>query len=107
MINVSKIKNKFCDFVSKSQKSQCNRLCEMRNVYLIDTHTGYFGTALVAAKNIEEANEFIAKYKQEDIGNEQNSLGFCNVDELDLLDNVYSNKKGIIFNAIMCGGYYV
>lgn len=74
------------------------------NVYKIDTggrYAGcYRGMSLVAAENVEEANKIISKEIKEDIHNHNDMWGYGTVDEYDIVENVYSEVKGIVLYGI-------
>lgn len=73
---------------------------EKYNVYEISSTGCYYGISLVAAKNVDEANDFIEEFKKEDASNMLDSKGYSYVDETDILEDVYSERKGIIMRRI-------
>ena len=75
------------------------------NVYEINPRSFYYrGFSLVAAETVEEANEFIDCFISVDLNNDCNSFGYGHVDELDIIDHLYSDEKGIILSGIYyCG----
>lgn len=73
---------------------------EKYNVYKIDSTLCYYGISLVAAKDADEANDFIQEFKREDFSNTLDSKGYSYVDETDVLEDVYSERKGIIMYGI-------
>lgn len=60
----------------------------------------YRGMSLVAAKNVEEANKIISEEIKEDTHNDKNMWGYGEVNECDIVENVYSNVKGIVLYGI-------
>ena len=77
---------------------------EKYNVYEINCTQYYNGYALVAAENVNEANNFIEQFKKGDSDNYCNSTGYSYVDETDVLEDVYSERKGIIKYGIYYSG---
>lgn len=69
-------------------------------VYRIDTVGNYHGFGIVAAESVEEANNLIDEFKNQDIGNSMNSEGYSYVDREDLIYDLYSERKGIICQEI-------
>lgn len=78
------------------------------NVYKIDTggrYAGcYSGISLVAAENADEANKIISKEIKEDVNNANDMWGYGMVDEYDIVENVYSDVKGIVLYGIYYKG---
>lgn len=78
------------------------------NVYKIDTGgryaSCYSGMSLVAAENADEANKIISKEIKEDVNNANDMWGYGMVDEYDIVENVYSNVKGIVLYGIYYRG---
>ena len=60
-------------------------------VYIINSNTGYQGNALVAAESADEANKFIDDF---------DSWGYCHVNEGDAIEDVYAERKGILYYGI-------
>ena len=60
----------------------------------------YRGTSLVAADNAEEANQIIEDRTREDIHNDYDMWGYGEVDEHSIIENVYSEVKGIVYYGI-------
>lgn len=60
----------------------------------------YRGMSLVAAENVEEANKIISKEIEEDMHNNRDMWGYGTVNECDIVENVYSEVKGIILYGI-------
>ena len=56
--------------------------------------------SLVAAENAEEANKIISKEIKEDIHNHNDMWGYGMIDEYDIVENVYSEVKGIVLYGI-------
>ena len=78
---------------------------EKYNVYEISPCSFYYrGMSLVAAETVEEANEFIDCFISVDSDNGCNSFGYSHVDELDIIDHLYSDEKGIILYGISYNG---
>lgn len=74
----------------------------MYKVYKIEPRRYYHGMSLVAAESVEEANEFIDSFIKKDVHNYGDSWGYCYVSECDIIEDVFSENKGIVF----CGIYY-
>ena len=74
------------------------------NVYKIETGgkyaSCYRGISLVAAESVDQANEIIAKEIKKDIHNDRDMWGYGTVDEYDIVENVYSDVKGIVLYGI-------
>lgn len=90
---------KYADFADECLKdlnyeSETNNACY--NVYKIEPDICYRGSAIVAAKTVEEANEYIRKFKNIDTLNEMDSWGYCSVDEDDVIEHVYSDVPGML-----------
>ena len=60
---------------------------------------------LVAAKNAEEACDFIKAFKKQDPENTRHSWGYSMVTEDDQMPNLYSPEKGIIWDHIYYNGF--
>lgn len=60
----------------------------------------YRGTSLVAADNAEEANQIIEDRTREDIHNDYDMWGYGTVGEGNVVENVYSEVKGIVLYGI-------
>ena len=76
----------------------------MHNVYKINSKCYYSGISFVAADNADEANAFIDSFKKSDPENIFDSRGYENVTEDNVVDNLYSDIKGIIYKDIYyCG----
>lgn len=78
---------------------------EKFNVYEISPNPCYCGFALVAAKNAQEANGYIESFKDEDSNNECDSWGYSSVSETDQIEDVFSERKGILTYGICYGGW--
>ena len=77
---------------------------EKYKVYEIDSKRSYIGTSLVAAKTVEEANEYIKSYREFDKDNKGNSWGYSDVSEYDVIENLWSEESGIIkYDIRYCG----
>lgn len=76
----------------------------MMKVYEISSNVHYYGIALVAANSAEEANEYIMKFKEDDPNNILDSFGYSFVDEDDCLEDLSSNKAGIVYYGISYSG---
>ena len=76
----------------------------MHNVYKINSTYYYFGVSFVAADNVDEANAFIDSFKKSDPENIFDSRGYENVTEDDVVDNLYSDIKGIVYKGICYTG---
>lgn len=70
------------------------------NVYRIDPVGNYHGFGIVAAESVEEANNLIDEFKNQDIRNSMDSGGYSHVDRGDLIYDLYSERKGIICKEI-------
>lgn len=66
------------------------------NVYKIESDYYYRGSAIVAAKTVEEANEYIRKFISEDNLNKLDSWGYTFVDKNDMIEHVYSDISGML-----------
>jgi hypothetical protein len=73
-------------------------------VYIIDSDAYYHGKALVAAESADEANKFIDDFVHNDPHNHGDSWGYCHVDEGDAVEDVYAERKGILYYGIHYGG---
>lgn len=76
------------------------------NVYEIyPSRSCYSGIALVGAESVEQANEFILKFKKEDSLNHCDSWGYGYVDDDELpLRHLFSDTLGIIDYGIYYNG---
>ena len=77
----------------------------MLKIYTIESKNCYTGISLVAACDAAEANEIIQEFRDTDRENIMNSYGYSNVDESDSIQDVYAQRKGIIFNGISYTGW--
>ena len=77
----------------------------MYKVYKVEPQMHYHGMSLVAADSAEEANLFISEFKRDDTNNWDDSWGYCEVDEDDALEGVFSENSGIIFHGIRYTGW--
>ena len=66
---------------------------EKFNVYQISPNPGYHGFALVAAESVQEANDFIESYKDEDRNNTFDSWGYSFISDYDLIEGIFQKKK--------------
>lgn len=74
------------------------------NVYAIYSADNYYGISLVAAESVDEANKIIQDFRNNDKSNENDSYGYTDVSESDLLKELSSTSKGIILkNISYCG----
>lgn len=76
----------------------------MYKVYHMNPGTCYSGFALIAAMSAEEANEYIANYKEQDASNVYNSYGWTYVYEDDVIENLTSSVGGIVYNSVYYSG---
>ena len=72
----------------------------MYKVYKVEPQMYYHGMFLVAAVNAIEANSIIADFKRDDTNNWYDSWGYCEVDESDVVEDVFSERKGIALYGI-------
>lgn len=72
----------------------------MYKVYKVEPQMHYHGMSLVAAVNAVEANSIIADFKKDDTNNWNDSWGYCEVDESDVIEGVFSEHKGIVLHGI-------
>lgn len=72
----------------------------MYKVYKVEPQMHYHGMSLVAAGNALEANSIIADFKRDDTNNWNDSWGYCEVDESDVIKDVLSERKGIVLYGI-------
>lgn len=71
------------------------------NIYAIEPRLAcYRGLSLVAANSVEEANHYIDEYKKNDPHNYLDSGGFSEVNKYDIIEGVYSENSGIVYNGI-------
>lgn len=73
---------------------------EKYKVYKIDPVGNYHGLGIVAAESVEEANKLIDEFKNQDIRDSMYSEGYSHVDSGDLIYDLYSERKGIIYQEI-------
>lgn len=74
---------------------------EKYDVYKVNSFDGYKGYTLIGAETIEEAREILDKYKKEFENKPYVFFGTSfAIDEGDKLPNIYSDKKGILFEGI-------
>lgn len=69
-------------------------------IYKVWPCSNYAGFSLVAADSVEEANEIIQKFREEDKNNSNDSYGYEDVDEDNLVDGIVSARKGLIVEGI-------
>ena len=72
----------------------------MYKVYKVEPRMYYHGMSLVAAESTVEANSIIADFKKDDTNNWNDSWGYCEVDESDAIEGVFSERKGIVLHGI-------
>ena len=72
----------------------------MYKVYKVESQMYYHGMSLVAAESAVEANSIIADFKRDDTNNWNDSWGYCEVDESDVIEGVFSERKGIVLRSI-------
>ena len=72
----------------------------MYKVYKVELQMHYHGMSLVAAVNAVEANSIITDFKRDDTNNWNDSWGYCEVDEGDAIEGVFSERKGIVLYGI-------
>ena len=73
-------------------------------VYAVTPFGPYSGMALVAAENAAAANNTIDRWKEIDSDNGCNSRGLGHVDESDVIEGVYSEDSGFVYNEIYYTG---
>ena len=73
-------------------------------VYVVDSDAYYAGKSFVAAESSEEANKFIDAFVHNDPHNHADSWGYCHVEEYDAIEDVYAERKGIIYYGIYYTG---
>lgn len=76
----------------------------MYKVYHVSSRMYYRRDALVAAENVDEANQIIKGFKDGDITNWYDSGGWDFVDESDIVEDLFASRKGIVFNEIAYTG---
>lgn len=76
----------------------------MYKVYAVTASCYYDGLSLVAADSVEEANEFIERFKKNDKNNRCDSWGYDKVYEHDLIDGLYAEEKGFVYYGISYRG---
>ena len=69
-------------------------------VYKVEPQMYYHGMSLVAADSAVEVNSIIADFKKDDTNNWYDSWGYCEVDESDVIEDVFSERKGIVLYGI-------
>ena len=79
-------------------------ILDLYKVYKIEPNSCYRGTSLVAAKTASEANNYIENFRDLDKDNANDSGGYSDVNEDDMLENIYSNESGIIDYGIYYHG---
>ena len=72
----------------------------MYKVYKVEPQMYYHGISLVAANSAVEANSIIADFKKNDTHNWNDSWGYCEVDESDMIEGLLSERKGIVLYGI-------
>ena len=72
----------------------------MYKVYKVEPQMHYHGMWLLAAFNAEEANSIIADFKREETNSWNDSWGYCEVDESDAIEGVFSERNGIVLYGI-------
>ena len=72
----------------------------MYKVYKVEHRMYYHGISLVATNSAVEANSIIADFKKNDTNNWNDSWGYCEVDESDVIEGVFSERKGIVLYGI-------
>ena len=72
----------------------------MYKVYKVEPQMHYHGMSLVAAESAVEANSIIADFKRDDTHNWNDSWGYCEVDESDVIEGLFSERKGIVLYGI-------
>ena len=76
----------------------------MYKVYKIEPQMYYHGMPLIAADSAVEANSIIADFKRDDTNNWNDSWGYCEVGESDVIEGLLSERKGIVLYGIYyCG----
>ena len=76
----------------------------MYKVYKVEPRMYYHGMSLVAAESAVEANSIIADFKRDDTNNWNDSWGYCEVGESDVIEGLLSERKGIVLYGIYyCG----
>lgn len=75
------------------------------NLYLVDPSMGcYYGTAIISAKDAEDANQIINDFKNRDKDNSMNSRGYSNVSEGNIIEDAFGTERGILVYGIHYGG---
>ena len=69
-------------------------------VYVIDSNAHHIGKSIVAAQSAQEANKTIDAFIHRDPHNHSDSWGYCHVDESDAVEDVYAERKGILYYGI-------
>ena len=72
----------------------------MYKVYKVEPQMHYHGMSLVAAESAVEANSIIADFKRDDTNNWNDSWGYGEVDESDVIEGLLSERKGIVLYGI-------
>lgn len=76
------------------------------SVYKCLSDVGYYGYALVAADSAKEANAIIKFFQKTDYNNKCDSRGYTLVDESDLIEGIFSSRRGIIeYGICFCDNY--
>lgn len=73
-------------------------------VYVIDSDAHYIGKSIVAAESAQEANKIIDAFVHDDPHNHSDSWGYCHVEEYDALEDIYAERKGILYYGISYTG---
>lgn len=76
----------------------------MFKVYTVTSGCCYSGIALIAANSAEEANEFIRSFKGWDTDNKCNSYGHDFVTEDDIIEGLFAEQTGYIYDGIRYTG---
>lgn len=73
-------------------------------VYEIGSKAGYYGTLLVGAESVEDANRIVTEFRKRDPYNRMDSFAILPAKESDLLEGATSTFRGIIRNGIVYSG---
>lgn len=76
----------------------------MFKVYEVTSGCCYSGIALVAANSADEANKFIRHFKSWDTDNKGNSYGHDFVTENDVIEGLFAEQDGYIYDGIIYTG---
>ena len=74
------------------------------NVYQVPSGIYYRGLSLIAAEDAIQANKFIKEFKESDPKNISSSWGYDYISENYKLDDIYSDKTGILYKGIYYSG---